>query len=269
MSIRLPWLLRYLRFSSSLPLLSSRLLPLVLLLGLNACATYPSFVASSDASVLESEKDDQCVVLVHGLWRSGFAMRSIASDLQSSGYQTVSVDYPSTQKEIPELAQEFLSKGYTACQEAGARQIHFVSHSMGGILVRQYLQDHRLPEGSKVVMLSPPNQGSELSEKFGDSWWYQWMVGPAGVSLNREGGIVTELNEIEEPVGIIAAYRDWSLWPDSWLPQPNDGTVSVDSMKLAEMDDFVMVNSGHAMMRYNDDVQLQIRQFLAEGSFVH
>jgi triacylglycerol lipase len=212
--------------------------------------------------------EKECVVLVHGLWRSGFAMRSIASDLEEHGYQTVSVDYPSTQEKIPELVQGYLIKSYQKCGQTGAQKIHLVSHSMGGILIRQFLQSHTLPTGSKVVMLSPPNQGSELSEKFGDTWWYQWAVGPAGVSLStKQEGIISKLGEIDAPVGIIAAYRDWSLWPSAWLPQPNDGMVSVESMKLAEMDDFILVNSGHAMMRFNDEVQRQIRQFLVLGNF--
>lgn len=238
----------------------------VLSLALASCA-----VNSTQSDLIFSShllKEQECVVLVHGLWRSGFAMRSIASDLEDHGYQTVSVDYPSTQQEIPELVQGYLLDSYELCAQTGAKKIHLVSHSMGGILIRQFLQNHTLPLGSKVVMLSPPNQGSELSEKFGDSWWYQWAVGPAGVSLStKQAGIISKLSEIDEPVGIIAAYRDWSLWPNTWLPQPNDGTVSVESMKLAEMDDFILVNSGHALMRFSEEVQSQIRQFLAVGEF--
>jgi len=227
-----------------------------------------STLSNSPWFISESIENTECVVLVHGLWRSGFAMRSIAGDLEEHGYKTVSVDYPSTQKEIPDLVQHHLLKSVDECVQTGAEKVHLVSHSMGGILIRQFLQDNTLPDGSKVVMLSPPNQGSELSEKFGDSWWYQWAVGPAGASLStKQNGIISKLKEIDEPVGIIAAYRDWSLWPDAWLPQPNDGTVSVASMKLAEMDDFIMVNSGHALMRYSDEVQNQIRQFLSVGEF--
>lgn len=141
---------------------------------------------------------------------------------------------------------------------------------MGGIVVRQYLQNNHLPLGSKVVMLSPPNQGSELSEKFGDTSWYQHIVGPAGASLSKkEGGIISRLKPVKEPIGIIAAYRGWSVWPSAWLPEPNDGTVSVESMKLAEMNDFVLINDGHAMMRFNMDIQQQIRYFLAKGEFYH
>jgi len=222
-------------------------------------------------SVLFASKvlnNTECVVLVHGLWRDGFSMSSIANDLEEHGYQTISADYPSTQENIPDLVQGYLSKSFDGCVQTGAEKVHFVSHSMGGILIRQFLQDRTLPTGSKVVMLSPPNQGSELSDKFGDTWWYQWVVGPAGVSLStKQNGIISKLKEIDVSVGIIAAYRDWSYWPEAWLPQPNDGTVSVESMKLAEMDDFIMIYSGHGFMRYNDEVQNQIRQFLAVGEF--
>lgn len=209
-----------------------------------------------------------CVVLVHGLWRSGFAMRSIESDLEDAGYETVSISYPSMDYDIPSLAQNWLTEGVNTCEERNAQHIHMVSHSMGGILIRQYLQTNQLPTGSKVVMLSPPNQGSELSQRFGKTWWYQLIVGPAGSSLTKENdGIIEQLKPVSEPVGIIAAHRQWSLWPESWLPKPNDGTVSVESMKLDEMDDFLLIENGHAMMRYDNEIQAQIRHFLETGKF--
>ena len=233
---------------------------------LSACNSIPAIPTALNSATVHKE----CVVLVHGLWRSGWAMRSIANDLHDFEYQTVTISYPSTSMSIPEIAENYLPPAIEECKQQGAEQIHFVSHSMGGIIVRQYLQTHHLPLGSKVVMLSPPNQGSELSEKFGDSSWYQQIVGPSGVSLSKkEGGIISTLKAIKEPVGIIAAYRDWSLWPSTWLPKPNDGTVSVESMKLAEMDDFVLINSGHAMMRFDDHTHQQIRYFLSKGEFYH
>ena len=233
---------------------------------LTACSTKP-FIPVEAAL---TSNGNECVVLVHGLWRSGFAMRSIASDLEYYGFHTVSIDYPSTEMNIPELAQQYVPDGIQRCKETGAQQIHLVSHSMGGIVVRQYLQDNALPTGSRVVMLSPPNQGSELTEKFGEYWWYQWMTGPAASSLTqKEEGIISHLHAVNEPVGIIAAYRKWSLWPEGWLPSPNDGTVSVESMQLTEMDDLILINSGHASMRYQDEIQQQIRHFLIKGAFLH
>jgi len=233
---------------------------------LTACNSIPAIPVALNPAI----SNKQCVVLVHGLWRSGWAMRSIANDLNDFAYQTVSISYPSTSMSIQDIAESYLPPAIEECKKGGAEQIHFVSHSMGAIVVRQYLQNNHLPLGSKVVMLSPPNQGSELSEKFGDAGWYKLIVGPSGVSLSKkEGGIISTLKAVKEPVGIIAAYRDWSLWPSSWLPEPNDGTVSVESMKLAEMNDFVLINSGHAMMRFNSNAQQQIRYFLSRGEFYH
>ncbi len=231
---------------------------------LNACAS-TGLVALSTAAL---DRGD-CVVLVHGLWRNGFAMRSIEKMLGEQGFYTVSIDYPSTSMPIPEISEQYLgAQGVDLCRANNSPRIHLVTHSMGGIVARHYLQTHHLPEGSRVVMLSPPNQGSEFSEKFAGQWWFDALVGPAGSSLTRtESGIIDQLEPISEPVGIVAAYRDWSAWPDSWLPAPNDGTVSVASMVLEEMDDFVLVNSGHSMMRYNDSVHQHIVNFLNEGRF--
>jgi len=222
------------------------------------------------STLMKTHVRGECVVLVHGLWRSGAAMSSIETFLSKQGYDTIAIDYPSTRKPIPILAEQYLgAQGVDECMSRGAEKIHLVTHSMGGILARQYLQSNRLPPGSRIVMLSPPNQGSELSRTFSDAWWFDWVVGPAGGSLTQEGeGIIHRLKPITAPVGIIAAYRDWSLWPDGWLPAPNDGTVSVQSMVLEEMDDFILVNSGHAMMRSNETVHSQIGHFLESGRFL-
>lgn len=119
-------------------------------------------------------------------------------------------------------------------------------------------------------MLSPPNRGSELSMWLHEHSWFHFFVGTAAATLHSDdNGIVPELSEIPEPTGVIAGYREWSLWPQSWLPAPNDGMVSVESMVLEGMDDFVLINTGHAMMRYRDDVQNQIIAFLRNGQFDH
>lgn len=240
-------------------------LALLSVLVLTACGNkslVPQFSTSDSAQA--------CVVLVHGLWRSGFAMRSIDSHLAEKGFKTVSITYPSTSYEIPKLAEDYLAPAVSDCKNQGLDKVHIVSHSMGGIVARYYLQSHSLPKGSHVVMLSPPNQGSELSIKFGDSWWYQWIVGPAGSSLTKRGdGIIDKLKPVDESIGVIGAFRNWSLWPSSWLPNPNDGTVSVESMKLPEMEDFILIEDGHAMMRFNQEVLDQISYFLSFGEFYH
>lgn len=236
------------------------------LLYLTACSqvsTIPQLAAAA-------QQPAECVLLVHGLWRTGNAMNSIAEDLAEWGYHPVIISYPSTEHDIPTLANKWIAEGLQQCEKSGARKYHIVTHSMGGILVRHYLQQHTLPAGSRIVMLSPPNQGAELSEKFGKEEWFEWIAGPAAISLTKQpDGIIRKLAPIQGEIGIIAAQRAWSLWPESWLPKPNDGTIGVENMRLDEMRDFVLIENGHAMMRFDDNVQAQIRHFLHQGRFHH
>ena len=224
----------------------------------------------NDQQQAYANPDQACVILIHGLWRSSFAMRGIQATLDEHGFHTVNISYPSTELSIDEIAKNYIEPAATTCQKQ-RKLTHIVTHSMGGIVARAYLQNNRLPQGSRVVMLSPPNQGSELSERFHDHSWYQALVGPAATSMQRitEKNALNKLTEFPEPLGIIAAYRDWSIWPESWLPSPNDGIVSVESMLLEGMDDLTLVNSGHAMMRYSSEVERQIINFLEHGRFLN
>ena len=113
---------------------------------LSACALQPKV---SQQQFDENQK--LCVVLVHGLWRSGMAMTVIDRDLRANGYLTEVVDYPSTRHEIPELSERYLAPAVESCRERSTGAIHIVSHSLGGILVRDYLQHVRLPQGSRQL----------------------------------------------------------------------------------------------------------------------
>jgi triacylglycerol lipase len=111
-------------------------------------------------------------------------MASMADHLADKGYRVVNRDYPSTQASIQTLSQDIVTKTVRRCRsERPSAPVHFVTHSLGGILVRYYLQAHRLPPGSRVVMLSPPNQGSEIADLLKDNVLYRWIMGPAGQQL--------------------------------------------------------------------------------------
>jgi pimeloyl-ACP methyl ester carboxylesterase len=160
-----------------------------------------------------------------------------------------------------------VGEGIEACRKKKARKVHFVTHSLGGILVRQYFQDHAAPEARRVVMLGPPNHGSEITDRYKDAWWYREATGPAGQQLGtRPDSLPNRLKPIPLEIGIIAGTSGGDLF-SSEFKEANDGKVSVESTKLGEMKDFLAVDTGHTFIMNADEVIGQVVHFLKEGRF--
>lgn len=210
-----------------------------------------------------------CVVLLHGLMRSSTSMNKMQRELDEAGYLTANIDYPSRDHTIEELADMAVSDGLTACREQDdVGRIHFVTHSLGGILVRQYLSENGIPELGRVVMLGPPNQGSEAADDFLGVPGYDWINGPAGRQLGKgEESVPLRLGPAEFELGIIAGNRTIDPITSAVLPNPDDGRVSVEDTKLEGMADFAVVEHSHAfMMRMHSTIELTIA-FLDDGTF--
>jgi len=208
------------------------------------------------------------VILLHGMGRTRHSMRSLGRRLEQDGYTVVNDGYPGTAKTVSAIAQTDLAAMVKKCRQAGADKIHFVTHSLGGIVVRCYLQDHRLPEGSRIVMISPPNHGSELADAFAGIPLYRWLNGPAGTELGTgPDSVPNRLGPVRAEIGVITG--DKSLNPVfSWIISgKNDGKVSVDSAKLDEMTDFIVVHSSHSFIIQNRIVLEQAAVFLKTGKF--
>ena len=129
---------------------------------------------------------DECVVLLHGLMRSSMSMNKMQRELDDAGFVTVNIDYPSRDHTIEELAEIAVPEGLEACREFDdVERIHFVTHSLGGILVRQYLEMEAIEELGRVVMLGPPNQGSIAADDLEVVQGFDWLNGPAGRQLGK------------------------------------------------------------------------------------
>lgn len=214
-----------------------------------------------------SAKD--CVVLLHGLGRTSYSMSSLEEELAQSGYLTVNENYPSREKNIDQLTL-VVGDGITQCKNLGAQTVHFVTHSLGGILVRRYFQNHVVPEAKRVVMLAPPNHGSEVVDKFKDKWWFKSFTGLAGQELGTGAtGIAGQLKPVPLEIGIIAGTESLDPWFAGTIAEPNDGKVSVASTKLAEMKDFITVAHSHTFISSAKIVTNQVKSFLAQGKFIH
>jgi hypothetical protein len=211
-----------------------------------------------------------CVVLLHGLIRSAQSMAVMAEALEEQGYRVANVDYPSRQYPVETLAPIAVEDGVSQCRDQGARTIHFVTHSMGGILVRFYLEHDSVAELGRVVMLAPPNRGSEVVDTLKDVPGFDFANGPAGAQLGTGAGDVPAmLGPVTYPVGIIAGTATINPILSQYLPNPDDGKVSVASTKVDGMTDFIAIDTSHPFIMRNTEAVRQAIAFLASGKFDH
>jgi triacylglycerol lipase len=211
----------------------------------------------------------ECVILLHGLIRTAASMEPMQEALAEAGFETINIDYPSRDFPIEQLAPLAIDEGLAGCRAVeGTETIHFVTHSLGGILVRQYLSETNIPELGRVVMLAPPNQGSKAADELRDVPGFDWMNGPAGAQLGKgKGSVPLALGPAEFELGVIAGTGSIDPIGSAVLDDPDDGKVSVEDTKVDGMDDFVVISHSHAMiMRMPRTIELTI-QFLRTGSF--
>lgn len=209
-----------------------------------------------------------CVVLLHGLARSSGSMEKLADALEEEGYDVVNLDYPSRRHPIEVLADKAAGEGFRQCPPG--ERVHYVTHSLGGILVRYHYRNEVPERLGRVVMLAPPNQGSEVVDVFGELPGFNAFNGPAGMQLGTgEDSIPGSLGPVSFETGVIAGSSSINLILSQALPNPDDGKVSVASTRVEGMTDFLVVDHTHPMIMRADEVIEQTVSFLKTGKFVH
>ena len=208
------------------------------------------------------------VVLLHGISRTSRSFRKMQAAIEGCGFATLNLGYASRRKALEQLAEDIhpAIEGFAAGIEGS---IHFVGHSMGGLLARAYLARYRPKRLGRVVMLGTPNSGSEIADRLKNVRAYRAWFGPAGQQLitRRDAALDAILPPVDYPVGIIAGNR--SVYPISsaFLPKPHDGRVSVENTRLDGMMDHVVIAVSHPSLVRNRLALQQTIAFLRDGRF--
>ena len=224
----------------------------------------PALVLMTAAAAAESPvASREPVVLLHGLARTSASMRPLEAALLADGHPVCNIDYPSRAHDIATLAREHIAPRIRQCFPGHAGPVQFVTHSMGGIVVRRLAQDHLVRVG-RVVMLGPPNQGSEVIDYLGDTRVFRRIAGPAAQELHT-GRAPAAPAGFE--LGVLAGRRSLNPWLSLLIPGPDDGKVSVARARLAGMRDFRVLDTSHPLILRDPEAIRQTLQFLDHGRF--
>ncbi|MDP1667031.1 MAG: alpha/beta fold hydrolase [Methylobacter sp.] len=220
------------------------------------------------AKLIPIDKDSEAIILLHGLARTSRSMNKAAKLLAAYGYQIINVDYPSRSAGISFLAQKYIAQALKQCDVKDVKKIHFLTHSMGGILLRDYLANQTIDKLGRVVMLAPPNQGTEIMDKLAGWRLFYTLSGPAVLQLGTDNNSVpNRLGPVNFQLGVIAG--DKTVNPlFSWLiPGVNDGIVSISRAQVAGMKDFIVMPYSHPFIMRRKAVIEQALHFIQQGTF--
>ena len=222
----------------------------------------------TDAAAADS---GEVVVLLHGLGLRSWAMTRLARALRTEGFRVVNLSYPSRSLPLEQLAADWLPARLRAAGIDPATRVHFVTHSMGGIVVRLYRREHPGAYLGRVVMIAPPNQGSEVADRLESFAAFRWFTGLNGRRLGtNEQSLPLTLGRWPADggeLGIIAGDRSLNPLFSSWIDGPDDGKVGVARTRLEGMADFVVLHHSHTWLQWCGDTSVVVTNFLRRGHF--
>jgi triacylglycerol lipase len=223
---------------------------------------------SAPAAPTETISSRDCVVLLHGLGRTSLSMKGVEWYLKRRGYLVINARYPTSRISVEQISQRYLEPLLASHIPRSAAKINFVTHSQGGILLRHYLSEHDLPNLGRVVMLAPPNHGSEIIDRLKTTRLTRPFLGPSYLELGTDAeALPNRLGPVNFDCGIIAGDRSLNPLLSGMLTGPNDGKVTVASAQIEGMRDFLVLPFSHTWLMWRKTTLRQIQCFLETGRF--
>ena len=218
------------------------------------------------SSQAASKQDGDYVILLHGIGRTSACMNKLQEAFEKDGYQVLNLDYPSREDTVLNTASKLHEK-IDAFVVDKTKKVNFVGYSLGGLVTRAYIQKHHPDNLGRVVMLGTPNNGSEVADMLENSSLFNWFYGPAGKDLTTSFNRNVAFGVPDYEVGIVSGT--WTIDPVSYfiIKGPNDGKVSVESTKIENMTDQIVLPVTHTFMPMNSTVVEQAKTFIKSGKF--
>lgn len=221
------------------------------------------------------------VVLLHGLGRTYRSMRYLASEVERAGYRACNWDYAGRGHGLDALIallRRTLAEIAPTAGGAGPSgdKVHFVTHSLGGLLVRGALKPPAAVPVGRIVMIAPPNHGVRVAGGHANAWLLRRLYGKPILELVGEAPDLDRLGTPAAEIGIIAGVRRFHpLNPTAYINAfahagtRHDGTVELERTKLRGMADFIAVDAHHTFICGKPGVARQTLAFLETGAFDH
>jgi len=219
------------------------------------------------AGALSKNLKGDYVILLHGLGRTSKSMQPLEKYLAEKKYLVINIDYKSHDCKAEQLVAQIHLQIKKECKDDKVN-VHFVTHSLGGIIVRYYLKHYTLSNLGRVVMLSPPNQGSELVDKLGEYPLFLKTMGPASLQLGTSPeSLPNILGPVNFELGVITGSSSIDPISSSLIPDDDDGKVSIKRSKVQGMKDFIVLPYSHAYIMKRKEVFEQTLHFIVKGKF--
>jgi pimeloyl-ACP methyl ester carboxylesterase len=206
------------------------------------------------------------VILVHGLWMTGMQMRLLKQRLENDhGFNCLMFSYAS----VTGSMIDHVSKLRELAQQQQCTRLHFVGHSLGGVVCYKLLEStNDLPPG-RAVLLGSPLQGSHAVETI-----VKWTLGRIAVG----DAVRKELLDGQprywhgrRDIGVIAGSASIGLGRliSNDLSANSDGTVLIEETRLEGAADSIVLPVTHTSMVFSPEVAHQVAKFLRDGRFEH
>lgn len=206
------------------------------------------------------------IILIHGIFRTNSCMKKIARFFENKNYKTLNIEFPSTKYDISSLAKIIHQEVKEFAQQV--TKIHFIGHSIGGLIIRTYLNTYSLENLGRVVMLGTPNNGSEIADFLKDFYLYKKLYGPAGQQLITDQSKFKNIfGSINYELGVIAGISSFHFIANKIIGKESDGRVSVISTKVEGMKDHITIKSTHVGLTSNKEAWQFTKNFIETGNF--